>query len=448
MTGFAALMALSQAQTQESTRTADSIQAERRRKEEDRRRQQEEEDRKERERQAKLLRHRLEEQKREKERQEKREREQEAQLKEMGRREEEQRQTLLYGRKRAKDGAPRYLTSSATNKRISDDDDEADVGLGLTREEKRVRRLQLQFSQNAARRAGSSVGTTRVGRRLPGGAVNVTAASQTADGSAGGAHSVRARLTAMPNTLTRLNTVKRDTRTIDEIVRDRAKARENKTLEGEDAREFHDWFGTKLMTGTATKASSPPSPAASGASTPSKPLYRPDSTSSTTLKRPPSPRPSGSRTPLLPASKPTPKTVTKSSSLSAKFSRPTSLTNKATSGSNVPLPKKRARTPPSAYSGSESDSENAHHPRKRAPAPSNGIQDEIWKIFGRDRSKYVARDVMSDDEDMEADMTALEREEFVSSRIARKEDLEAEEEERRHEEEKRRRRKERERTSD
>lgn len=53
---------------------------------------------------------------------------------------------------------------------------------------------------------------------------------------------------------------------------------------------------------------------------------------------------------------------------------------------------------------------------------------------------------MSDDEDMEVDMTALEREELASARIAQKEDLEAEEEERRHDEEKRRRRKERERS--
>jgi protein SPT2 len=409
--GFAALMALSQAQTQESTRAADSIQAERRRKEEARRRQQEEEDRKERERQAKMLHHRLEEHKREKEREEKREREREAQLKEISRREEEQRKALLYGPKRVKDGTPRHPTSSATGKRVSDDDDEADMGLALTREEKRERRLQLQFSQNAARRAGFSAGTSRVGRQLPGGAVNVTASSQTTDGSAGVSHSVRARLTAMPNTLTKLNTVKRDTRTIDEILRDRARARENKTLEGEEAREFHDWFGTKPTTGIATKPSSPSSPAASGASTPSKTTYRPESTSSA-LRRPSSPRTSSSRAPSLPASKPTPKTVTKSSSLSAKFSRPSSLTSKA-AGSSVPLPKKRARTPPSAYSGSGSDSEYDRHPRKRAPAPSNGIQDEIWKIFGRDRSKYVARDVVSDDEDMEADVVALEREEFV-----------------------------------
>jgi len=55
----------------------------------------------------------------------------------------------------------------------------------------------------------------------------------------------------------------------------------------------------------------------------------------------------------------------------------------------------------------------------------------------------VSRNVLSDDEDMEADIRALEREELTSARIARKEDLEAEEEERRHDEEKRRRRKER-----
>jgi hypothetical protein len=33
-------------------------------------------------------------------------------------------------------------------------------------------------------------------------------------------------------------------------------------------------------------------------------------------------------------------------------------------------------------------------------------------MFGKDRNKYVARDVMSDDEDMEADATALEMEEY------------------------------------
>ncbi|KAI0258371.1 hypothetical protein BC834DRAFT_975220 [Gloeopeniophorella convolvens] len=438
--GFAALMALSQARTQESTRAVDAIQAERRRKEEARRRQQEEQDRKERERQAKLLQHQLEEQKREKERLVKREQEKEAKLKEMERREEEQRQALLYGPKRTKDGNPRYPTSSMASKQTTDDGDDADAGLALTREEKRERRLQMQFS-GGGRRAGPSSSTSRMGRRLPGGAINVTLPlSHASDMSASGGGSVRARLTAMPNTLTKVNTVKRDTRTIDEILRDRAKARENKTLEGEDAREFHDWFGAKSKGNETAKTGSPSSPAGSGANTPSILTNRPD-TAPSFPKKPSSPYLNNSKAQPLPSFRATSKAVAKASS---KPARPSPLGNRATSSSSAPLSKKRTRSPPSSYSESESDYDRP--PRKRVPAASGGIQDEIWKIFGRDRSKYVSRDVLSDDEDMEADMTALEREELTSARIARKEDLAAEEEERRHEEEKRRRRKERERS--
>lgn len=386
--GFAALMALSQARTQESTRAADSIQAERRRKEETRRRQQEDEDRKEREQQAKILRYQLEEQKREKDRQLKREQEREAKLKMMERREEEQRQAMLYGPKKGRERTSRYPTSSAASRRVSDDDGEGDVGPALTREEKRERRLQLQFSQNATRSSGSSVGASRAGRRLPGGALNGTARhSQTGGSSANGGRSVRARLAAMPNTLTKLNTVKRDTRTIDEILRDRAKARENKTLEGEEARDFHDWFGTKPKVATATTADRSPSPVASGT-----PL---------------------SRTPSLSSLRSNPKTATKASSHGTKFPRSAPLTSKTTPGSSAPTPTKRARSTPSTYDGSGSDSEYDRRPPKRAVGASNGIQDEIWKIFGRDRSKYVSRNVMSDDEDMEADMTALQREELA-----------------------------------
>jgi len=411
--GFAALMALSQAQTQESTRAADSIQAERRRKEEARRLQQEEEDRKERERQANMLRHQLQEQKREKERQVKRELEREAKLKVMERREEEQRQALLYGRKRTREGASRHSAPSAAGKRTSDDDSEADGALALTREEKRERRLQQQFSQNATRRAGSSAGTSRAGRRLPGGAFNVTApSSQATGGSADSSGSIRARLTAMPNTLTRLNTVKRDTRTIDEILRDRAKARESKTLEGEEAREFHDWFGAKSKSASTTKASSPPSPVASGASTPSTFPHQLDMVPSET-KSPPSSQSTGSRTASLPPLRSTPKTAAKASSHRAKSSRPLLLNTKATSSANASLQSKRARSSPSTYNGSESDSEYERPPNKRAANAGNGIQDEIWKIFGRDRSKYVSRNVLSDDEDMEADVRALEREELT-----------------------------------
>jgi protein SPT2 len=63
---------------------------------------------------------------------------------------------------------------------------------------------------------------------------------------------------------------------------------------------------------------------------------------------------------------------------------------------------------------------------------------------GRDRSAYLSRDVVSDDEDMEVDIRALEREEARSRKIAKREEEEAEAEERRHAEEKKRRKKEKE----
>jgi hypothetical protein len=40
------------------------------------------------------------------------------------------------------------------------------------------------------------------------------------------------------------------------------------------------------------------------------------------------------------------------------------------------------------------------------------ISTEIWKLFGKNKSQYVERDVFSDDEDMEADARDVEREEL------------------------------------
>ncbi|GAO52781.1 SPT2-domain-containing protein [Saitoella complicata NRRL Y-17804] len=56
------------------------------------------------------------------------------------------------------------------------------------------------------------------------------------------------------------------------------------------------------------------------------------------------------------------------------------------------------------------------------------IRNEIWKIMGKDKRKYAAMDVMSDDEDMEATGVDVWREESKAARLAR---LEDEEEERR-----------------
>jgi hypothetical protein len=72
----------------------------------------------------------------------------------------------------------------------------------------------------------------------------------------------------MPNTLTKLNVVKRDTRTIDEILQDRAKAKEGKVLDGDDAREFADWFGSSKEKDAAKKPSNLSGPN-SGANSPS-----------------------------------------------------------------------------------------------------------------------------------------------------------------------------------
>jgi hypothetical protein len=60
--------------------------------------------------------------------------------------------------------------------------------------------------------------------------------------SSNGSQSVKAHLFALPNTLTKLNVYKWDTWTIDEILQDRAKAK-TATLDGNDAKEFNDWFG-------------------------------------------------------------------------------------------------------------------------------------------------------------------------------------------------------------
>ena len=89
-------------------------------------------------------------------------------------------------------------------------------------------------------------------------------------------------------------------------------------------------------------------------------------------------------------------------------------------------------------------------------------------MFGKDRQQYTSQNVFSDDEDMEADATILEREEAYrsdihsffpsallymesdprfSARIAKREDMLAIQEEERHEEEKRKRKREKERAA-
>jgi len=274
---FAALMALSASQTKESQTAVQSALQQRQRNEELNRKKREEFERKQLEEAAKLRLKRFEDEKKQQELAAKKEAEKRLLEEEQARREEEQRNALLYGPKKAKSG-PKWPSSSGTLKEgvhrrrlPSDDEDGSRSGspaAALTREEKRQRRTEAEMRRSyALKRASASSGYHKAGRRLPGGAIDATSAPNS--DSANSSQSVKARLAAMPNTLTKLNVNKRDTRTIDEILQDRAKA---KIATGDEAKEFNDWFGKgKKDTGktTATRASTAaPSRASSNSHSP------------------------------------------------------------------------------------------------------------------------------------------------------------------------------------
>jgi len=250
MNSFAALMALSASQTKETQSAVQSALLQRQRNEEVKRKKQEELERKEREEQAKLRQKRFEDEKRQRELEVKRAAEMQRLEVETARREEEARNVLLYGPKKAKHG-PKWPTSNGTAKEDvrkrrlpSDDEDDSRSGspaMALTREEKRQRKFEAEKRRTyAMKRSLTSSGYSKAGKRLPGGAIDATSAPNADAGAS--TQSVKARLAALPNTLTKLNVHKRDTRTIDEILQDRAKAK-HVVLDGDEAREFNDWFG-------------------------------------------------------------------------------------------------------------------------------------------------------------------------------------------------------------
>lgn len=447
---FAALMALSASQTKESQSAVQIALLQRQRNEELQRKKREESDRKEREEAAKLRQKRFEDEKKQRELQLKRETEMRRMEEEQARREEEQRNALVYGPKKTKSGS-KWPTSSGISKEVrkrrspSDEENGSSSGspaMALTREEKRQRRVEYEMRRGYAfKRAATSSGYSKAGRRLPGGAIDATSAP-TSD-SCNNSQSVKARLAALPNTLTKLNVHKRDTRTIDEILQDRAKAK-TATLDGDDAKEFNDWFGKgKKDTGkTSTQVSTAAPSRASSSSN--------------------SPGPSASRSVNSGASKTsiTPKSAVLS------FSKTSQSKGADTSQSlkTEVKPKSTATFPPSMKSQAckpSSAARSAGPTKKRPRSPSSSLSppppkrrpasaevesysSEIWKLFGKDRSKYVQQDVYSDDEDMEVGAGVLEREELRSARLAKKEDEAALEQEKRHEEEKRRKKKERE----
>lgn len=447
---FAALMALSASQTKESQSAVQIALLQRQRNEELQRKKREESDRKEREEAAKLRQKRFDDEKKQRELQLKRETEMRRMEEEQARREEEQRNALVYGPKKTKSGS-KWPTSSGISKEVrkrrspSDEENGSSSGspaMALTREEKRQRRVEYEMRRGYAfKRAATSSGYSKAGRRLPGGAIDATSAP-TSD-SCNNSQSVKARLAALPNTLTKLNVHKRDTRTIDEILQDRAKAK-TATLDGDDAKEFNDWFGkgkkdtgktsTQVSTAAPSRASSSsnsPGPSASRSvnSGASKTSITPKSavlSFSKTSQSKGADTSQSLKTEVKPKS-----TTTFPPSMKSQACKPSSAARSA-----GPT-KKRPRSPSSSLSPP---------PPKRRPASAEveSYSSEIWKLFGKDRSKYVQQDVYSDDEDMEVGAGVLEREELRSARLAKKEDEAALEQEKRHEEEKRRKKKERE----
>lgn len=470
MNSFAALMALSASQTKETQSAVQSALLQRQRNEEVKRKKQEELERKEREEQAKLRQKRFEDEKRQRELEVKRAAEMQRLEAETARREEEARNALLYGPKKAKHG-PKWPTSNGTAKEDirkrrlpSDDEDDSRSGspaMALTREEKRQRKFEAEKRRTyAMKRPLASSGYSKAGKRLPGGAIDATSAPNADAGAS--TQSVKARLAALPNTLTKLNVHKRDTRTIDEILQDRAKAK-HVVLDGDEAREFNDWFGkSKKKEGgrSGTQSSSgqvSPPPSETASPLPSSPMSTSQSTSKTVAAAKASALPSTGK--YAYASQPRAAVPAKagvsaklasdsrsaSASVSAKPSQSKTSASvklqmsKSLSASRPSTGAVPSRKRPRSLSRSESPPT-----KRRADSPADAIRSEIWKLFGKDRTTYVTRDIDSDDDDMEADAGALMKEELRSARLAKREDELALLEEKRHEEEKRRRKRERE----
>jgi protein SPT2 len=469
---FATLMAISASNTQASQRAAQQALAEKKRKEEEELRKRAEREKKEKELEARMRLKHFEDEKRERERKEREEKLHEEKERLREKKEAMARDKLLGNVKKAsRSRSPSYPTVNSSSrddlrkKRLPSDEEDEDASF-LTREEKRERKRVADLSFGASRSKRVTVGSgssQRSIRVLPGGAVDSSNGDLSQNSASSSSQSIKARLAAMPNTLQRLNVNKRDTRTIDEIVRDRERSKEGRVLNGEQAKGFNDWFGKKKdTTGLANKTAAldlSANDSRSGTPTSSiKPV------SSSALNKKPSttnlPSLNKSKDPLKPSP---PKTT----------SRPGPSPRPSGTGASKPRPSS-AHIPPSAgkkhrrsESFSEDEEEYDSPPSKKryAPTAQDDYRSEIWKLFGKDRSIYVNDMVDSDEDDMEADAMDLEMEEMrrfvvsrclgirpmlivlcvVSARLARKEDEQALREEKMHEHEKRKRKMERER---
>ena len=425
---FATLMAISASNTQASQRAAQQALAEKRRKEEEEMRKRAERERKEKELENRLRLKHFEDEKRERERKEREERLNEEKERLREKKEAMARDKLLGNlKKSSRSRSPSYPSVNSGSrdelrkKRLPSDGEE-DSGSFLTREEKRERRRIADLKFGVGRTKKVTVGNgpfQRSKKVLPGGGVDMGGSDPGQNSAGPSAQSVKARLAAMPNTLQRLNVNKRDTRTIDEIIRDREKNKEGRVLNGEQAKEFNDWFGKKKdTTGLAGKTAAldlsaedrSDTPTSSSKPAPSSNLNKKSSTSSlpSFSKGRETARPSPSKT--APTSRPGPSSKPSSSGISKP--RPSSVHIPSSSAG-----KKHRRS--ESFSEDEEEYDSPPSKKRYAPSAQDDYRSEIWKLFGKDRSSYVNNTVDSDEDDMEADAMDLEREEmrrFVVSR--------------------------------
>lgn len=290
MSTFAQLMALSTTQTAQTKSAVQAALAERERRQQLKLKQQAEAERKERDERDRRLQKMADDEKREAERLRAVEEKRKAQEATRLRREEEQRDALRYGPKKAKtihssEGPTQWPSSSSQSKtrdeprkrRLpSDEEDNQSRATAntYTREELRAqqekRRLarEERTQQEKTRMFPTQKRPTQTGTRrkkdgtLPGGAVDITTPNHPII-SSNSTLSIRERLIAMPNTLTKLNTVKRDLRTEDEILTQVRGAKEAKVLQGDDARAFDGYFTSRKKEKPRLGSAVPSTPAAS-----------------------------------------------------------------------------------------------------------------------------------------------------------------------------------------
>ncbi|KAI5477099.1 chromatin SPT2 family protein, partial [Pseudohyphozyma bogoriensis] len=116
------------------------------------------------------------------------------------------------------------------------------------------------------------------------------------------------------------------------------------------------------------------------------------------------------------------------------------MDDRTTSSSRSRRDRSSSRSEESEYESSSEDDWDRRRGRKEKSGLGDSMRSEIWKIMGRDRQRDMAMTTYSDDEsDMEATGADLWREEQRAERLAKKEDEEEQERLRIRAEEKRKR---------